>query len=84
VLRPVLRSLVSESKSDRGDGGAVALDMAAGEGGGLGEDRLSLTPQAAGGAPLEGYDAHLANARQVAQADPKRVAQVVKSWVNEE
>ena len=83
VLRPVMRSLVSESKSGQGEGG-VAMDMAAGEGGGLGEDRVSLTPQAAGGAPLDGYDAHLANARQAAQTDPKRVAQVVKSWVNEE
>ncbi|MEJ2480069.1 MAG: flagellar basal-body MS-ring/collar protein FliF [Acidihalobacter sp.] len=83
VLRPVMRSLVSGSKPGQGEG-EVAMDMAAGEGGGLGEDRVSLTPQAAGGAPLDGYDAHLANARQVAQADPKRVAQVVKSWVNEE
>ena len=84
VLRPVLRSLASDGRSGRSEGGTVAVDMASGEGGGLGEDRVSLTPQAAGGAPLDGYDAHLASARQVAQADPKRVAQVVKSWVNEE
>lgn len=84
VLRPVMRSLVSGTTSAGSGEGGVAMDMAAGEGAGLGEDRVSLTAHAAGGAPLDGYDAHLANARQAAQADPKRVAQVVKSWVNEE
>lgn len=83
VLRPVMRSLATSAGAARGNDDQIAMDMA-GEEGGLGQDRVSLTPQAAGGGALDGYDSHLANARQVAQSDPKRVAQVVKSWVNEE
>lgn len=83
VLRPVMRSLVGSGGGMRA--AAAAAEGAAGEQGrAVGDDRLSLTPQAAGAPPPDSYEAHLASARQVAQSDPKRVAQVVRSWVNEE
>ncbi|WP_455380079.1 flagellar basal-body MS-ring/collar protein FliF, partial [Acidihalobacter prosperus] len=86
VLRPVLRRLVSVSAASNTEGENQSPGMAGDDPGSLGEDRVTLTPQAAGGAGAidQHYEAQLANARQVAQSDPKRVAQVVKSWVNGE
>lgn len=85
VLRPVLRRLASVEVASNAEGEGASMDMGS-DSDALGEDRISLTPQAAGGAGAldQHYETQLANARQVAQTDPKRVAQVVKSWVNGE
>ncbi|MEO6697021.1 MAG: hypothetical protein ABIN45_03360, partial [Gammaproteobacteria bacterium] len=47
------------------------------------EDRLSLggPAQAARLTSHGGYDANLSTAKSLAAQDPKRVAQVVKTWV---
>ena len=89
VLRPVMRSLVGGAEKDK-EAIAGGSAEARGPEEALGEDRVSLSPQAAlagaGGqaAAEDAYETHLTAARQLAQADPKRVAQVVKSWMQEE
>lgn len=86
VLRPLLRSLITPKKY-------VAADENDGE---LDDQRAALAHQAgqlalAGGAPEQpalpqptpAYEQRLTAARGVVTQDPKRVAQVVKTWVNE-
>ncbi len=68
VVRPLLRGLQARP---------VSAGMA---GGGVPDDRLSLSAPAQAGMP-SGYDAQMTAARTSAQQDPKRVAQVVKQWV---
>lgn len=82
VLRPTLRSLMTAPIAPPA---AAALEgrIEAGTGGGaaalaMGEDRLSLGAPAAATHP---YEQKLQAARSAVAADPKRVAQVVKTWV---
>jgi len=88
VLRPVMRSLVGPpAAKEEEKEGRVRAEAAGHEGEeALGEDQVSLSHQAvaAAGAPADAYEANLAAARQVAQNDAKRVAQVIKSWMQEE
>lgn len=79
VLRPVLRSLAEKGAASGGmlpAGGALPPGMA--------EDRVSIgnqqNPQLA--APPASYEQQVTTARGMVQQDPKRVAQVVKTWVN--
>jgi flagellar M-ring protein FliF len=71
VVRPLLKSLVAPA---RGGGalpmGATLATVQAAPGG------------AAAGVPALGYEQQLAQARGLVTQDPKRVAQVVKNWVN--
>lgn len=88
VLRPLLRSLMTPRKfvADSGDGEVdvqrAALAHQAGQ--------LALASNgaeaAAGAIPLAppAYEQRLTAARGVVTQDPKRVAQVVKTWVNED
>jgi flagellar M-ring protein FliF len=69
VVRPLLRGLTA-----RGAGMGTPL-----LGGGMETERAMLAPGAQGAA--SGYEQQLQHAKQVAAQDPKRVAQVVKSWV---
>ncbi len=76
VLRPVLSGLAARGDSvSRGAGAQGDMMMA--------EDRLSLggSTQAARLAGPSGYEANLSTAKTLAAQDPKRVAQVVKTWV---
>jgi flagellar M-ring protein FliF len=69
VVRPLLRSLLTPVRGD----GSVPLDASL------------ATAQALPGAvppPAIGYEQQLAQARGLVTQDPKRVAQVVKGWVN--
>jgi flagellar M-ring protein FliF len=71
VVRPLLRGL-------------QARPVAVAAAGGMAEDRLSLGGPAGGAAQLAapgGYDQQVTAARSAAQQDPKKVAQVVKTWV---
>lgn len=85
VLRPALKNLAEAGATSQ-----MALAAAGAEGageGGEGEDQLSLSsgaqaPQLAG--PDDNYEGNLAVAQKVVSDDPKRVAQVVKNWVNED
>ena len=75
VLRPVMRSLASHRPTR-------VLDPQTGEE--LSEDQLSLS---GGGQPrlpkAATYEDNLNMARQLAAQEPKRVAQVVKSWLDD-
>ncbi len=86
VLRPLLRSLITPKK----------YVMEPEDEGGLDDQRAALAHQAGqlalagGGAeqpalpqPTPAYEQRLTAARGVVTQDPKRVAQVVKTWVNE-
>ncbi|APZ43002.1 flagellar basal-body MS-ring/collar protein FliF [Acidihalobacter ferrooxydans] len=82
VLRPVMRSLAGTAAKGDGQTDEAEVDMAAREEAGeLGEDRVSLSPRATA---ADAYETNLTAARQLTQADPKRVAQVVKAWMQEE
>ncbi|MEJ2687179.1 MAG: flagellar M-ring protein FliF C-terminal domain-containing protein, partial [Gammaproteobacteria bacterium] len=79
VLRPVLRSL-----AEKGAAGGAMVSADGSLPAGMAEDRVSIghqqNPQLA--APTASYDQQVTTARGMVQQDPKRVAQVVKTWVN--
>jgi flagellar M-ring protein FliF len=80
VLKPTLRSLVSreaETQAEAEAGQVAALGAQAND------DVLSLSRDGVAqlGSP-EGYEQRLEIARQAVQNDPKRVAQVMKNWVD--
>ncbi len=89
VLRPVMASLATYSGTARAAGGRqpAGLDgpLMAGELQ-LGQDQVSLSsagvPQLPG--TNVGYERQIAMAQSVAKDDPKRAAQVMKSWVAED
>jgi len=84
VLRPVMRSL-SGPGAGTGKDGAPALNHGRPEPSALQGDTVSLSGQAAAvsaGGP--GYEEQLHAARTMAQSDPKRVAQVVKTWIDKD
>jgi flagellar M-ring protein FliF len=78
VLRPLLRNLMSTPQR-----ALVAVEQGAGAPGLAGPERGLLgepvTPAATGA-----YDQRLALARSAVTQDPKRVAQVVKTWLGED
>ena len=83
VLRPLLRSLAAVKPATA----RASAELGEEAGGELGEDQLSLS--GGGGAaklprPEERYEEDLNGARQLAQEDPKRVAQVVRTWLTSE
>ena len=91
VLRPIMRSLAEKGVQSMAQANAlVPAGAAAGAHGGAmgGEDQLSLSganPQRAQlEGPRSGYEQNLETAKSVVKDDPKRVAQVVKNWVNED
>ena len=85
VLRPVLRSLAQQAQNSN----KPQLATATGElqDGQLAEDQVTLTGQTGvlqlPGGPAISYEQQLDMAKSIAREDPKRVAQVVKSWVDE-
>lgn len=84
VLRPALQQL-----TQAGAKSAAMVPAAAVATGGMGEDQVSLSGGGQAARQLKGpgqdsYQGNLAMAQSVAGEDPKRVAQVVKNWVNED
>jgi flagellar M-ring protein FliF len=82
VLRPLLRSLAEK-------GVALPVPLGAVPGGvpgGIAEDQLTLSgqPGAQRLAGPGGYEERLQAAKTMATQDPKRVAQVVKTWVGDD
>ncbi len=76
VLRPLTRGLLTQGRLAAASAGAAAPEAIAGAGG-------PASTRAAGNqaaAPLA-YEQQLAQARTLVGQDPKRVAQVVRSWV---
>jgi flagellar M-ring protein FliF len=83
VLRPALRSLAEKGKINVP---AAQPALAGGEPmppGLMADERLSLTNQAAmpGAQAGASYEQRLGSAKNLVHEDPKRVAQVVKTWV---
>ncbi|MFA7387967.1 MAG: flagellar basal-body MS-ring/collar protein FliF [Thiohalobacteraceae bacterium] len=80
VLKPTLRNLTEKGT------GTPALAVAGGGEQAMDEDQLTLgasrQPQGLPG-PMQ-YEQQMATAKGMIQQDPKRVAQVVKNWVNED
>ncbi|MFN2308635.1 MAG: flagellar basal-body MS-ring/collar protein FliF [Gammaproteobacteria bacterium] len=78
VLRPTLRSLTEK-------GAALPALAGAGEAG-IAEDTLTLGAPRPGSlpAPHMQYEQQMTTAKGMIQQDPKRVAQVVKNWVNQD
>lgn len=78
VLRPVMRNLASVPARRQSVAGA------GGEGDGLDEDQVSLSGEQKQRVPKPNeYESDLEMARAMVVQEPKRVAQVVKQWVNE-
>jgi flagellar M-ring protein FliF len=78
VLKPLTRGLLAHNRSAAPQV-AYAPDVLAPAGGGAGPSRVangSLTS-----APPLAYEQQLAQARTLVGQDPKRVAQVVRTWV---
>ncbi len=88
VLKPVMRSLAVKGAQPLPAGTAMVAVGADGVPLAAAEDQLSLSgaspQQAQLEAPRGGYQQNLEKARGVVSEDPKRVAQVVKNWVNED
>jgi flagellar M-ring protein FliF len=80
VMRPVLRTLAVRGETVAKQAALPAPQQLQTQQGqfALPEDRLQLTAQPSNAANME---RHLTHARQAAQQDPKRVAQVVKTWL---
>jgi flagellar M-ring protein FliF len=74
VLKPLTRGLVNAAKGPSLRQGALAGAMA----GGGGAAAIGGPPEA----PAIAYEQQIAQARGLVAADPKRGAQVVKSWVS--
>lgn len=70
VVRPLLKSLVAPGRTGMLSAGPTLATVQAAPGGG------------AAVAPPIGYEQQLAQARGLVTQDPKRVAQVVRNWVN--
>lgn len=71
VLRPMIRNLTAQTMTP-------ALGGAAG-----GPAQAESGPAASGGAPTLAYEQQVVQAKTLVTQDPKRVAQVVKTWVGE-
>ncbi|UTW46374.1 flagellar M-ring protein FliF [bacterium SCSIO 12696] len=87
VLKPVLRSLAQGETPEAAQGQLAAAANGELQDGQLAEDQVTLTGntgvlQLPGGAAIS-YEQQLDMAKSIAREDPKRVAQVVKSWVDE-
>ena len=84
VLRPALQQLAQAGAKSAA---MVPVPAAAGAGG-MAEDQVSLSgggqARQLRGPGQDSYQGNLAMAQSVAGEDPKRVAQVVKNWVNED
>jgi len=88
VLRPMLRSLIHGRPAT--PRGAAPTTVEAINGETLPADSLSLSSRAPleqsapAALPASQYEERLTAARQAVAQDPKRVAQVMKTWLNEE
>jgi flagellar M-ring protein FliF len=95
VLRPMLRTLISGRPRDQQqaqrNGGGEYQPQGAIAGEHLAADQLSISGQKMeahaqhqAALPPSAYDSHINAARTAVGQDPKRVAQVMKTWLNED
>jgi flagellar M-ring protein FliF len=78
VLKPLTRGLLAQSRSAPAPQMAIGAEPVGSGGGGGARAGAAL---AGGGAPPLAYEQQLAQARTLVGQDPKRVAQVVRTWV---
>jgi flagellar M-ring protein FliF len=88
VLRPLLRNLAAREAAERELDQSLEQARLAGPGeGDLASDRLSLAAARSPGARVPGqqggYDANVQSVRALVSDDPKRVANVVRNWVED-
>jgi len=80
VVRPLLRSLAEKGAAPRREEklGHLALPDGA-----MGEDQASVGQQSLPGPPKDNkqYENQLESARVAVREDPKRVAQLMKTWI---
>ncbi|NKF21690.1 flagellar basal-body MS-ring/collar protein FliF [Solimonas marina] len=81
ILRPALRQLLAAPVQAAALEGTVEDRRPAGESVALADDRVSLESAPP---PVSPYEQKLQIARKAVGEDPKRVAQVVKSWIGQE
>ncbi len=83
VLRPMLKTLASNKNMVIGEaaGGSSGGQGGGGPGGAMMDAGGSYNPEAVMAAATD-YDSQVNALRQVVEKEPKRVAQVVKSWVD--
>jgi flagellar M-ring protein FliF len=79
VLRPLVRGLLASAKASAGSPKAMLSQTEAAASAGAG----GASAAAGMGKPLA-YEQQVAQARSMVQQDPRRVAQVVKTWVAED
>ncbi|MDB5969845.1 MAG: fliF [Hydrocarboniphaga sp.] len=93
VVRPLLRTLISGRPSEDQPRGTSAeyQGQAALSGEHLAADQLSISSQndalqaqQHAALPPSAYESHITSARAAVTQDPKRVAQVMKTWLNED
>ena len=73
VLRPMIRNLTAHTLASATAGTGAGAAAAPGE----------LSSAGTGGAPTLAYEQQIVQAKTLVAQDPKRVAQVVKTWVGE-
>ncbi len=77
VLRPMIRNLTAQTMTPALAGGA------GGHGAGGAGSAPGESAAVGGGAPTLAYEQQVVQAKTLVTQDPKRVAQVVKTWVGE-
>lgn len=83
VLRPTLRTLMATPLRRAPAQALPAAGGEAGDGAAPAPDHLALS-SAAAALPMGQYEQKLQTARSAVAQDPKRVAQVVKTWIGQE
>jgi flagellar M-ring protein FliF len=81
VLRPAIRRLLGEPAAALHTRVAVA---GAGAGDELADDRLSLSQATGQGAAEQQRESGLTSVKALVAEDPRRVAQVIRSWMAED
>lgn len=75
VLRPLVRGLITPARA------ALAAPAAAAEAALAAPTSKAVAPSASAAATAQPYEQQVSNARALVNQDPKRVAQVVRTWV---
>ncbi|WP_228151577.1 flagellar basal-body MS-ring/collar protein FliF [Pseudazoarcus pumilus] len=79
VIRPLMRTLTTPPQPAPGDAAEAGAGTAEGDEGATQEDfMVKLSNKQS----QKNFDARLSNAREMAQADPKAVANLIRSWMN--
>ena len=85
VVRPAIRQITDPSPRRRQDGAETTrAHVIEDEAPGLAADKAEISAKAPMALGSDAYEDQVRQAREAVQADSKRVAQVVKGWLNDE